>query len=54
MDAKAAREAQLDLEEMQQAELAGEEDGDDFADADMDEEGEGGEDSEGLEEEHVC
>ena len=48
LDAKAAREAQLDLEEMQQAELAGEEDGDDFADADMDEEGEGGEDSEGF------
>ncbi|TBU65681.1 NOL1/NOP2/sun family RNA met [Dichomitus squalens] len=48
LDARAAREAELDLEELQQAELAGEEDGDDFADADMDEEGEGGEDSEAF------
>ncbi|PIL24126.1 hypothetical protein GSI_13878 [Ganoderma sinense ZZ0214-1] len=46
LDAKAAREAELDIEEMQQAALAGEESGDDFADADMDEEGEGGEGSE--------
>ncbi|TBU35832.1 NOL1/NOP2/sun family RNA met [Dichomitus squalens] len=48
LDARAAREAELDLEELQRAELAGEEDGDDFADADMDEEGEGGEDSEAF------
>ncbi|KAM5533269.1 hypothetical protein V8D89_013046 [Ganoderma adspersum] len=46
LDAKAAREAELDIEEMQQAALAGEESGDDFADADMDEEGEGEEGSE--------
>lgn len=51
MDAKAAREAELDAEEMRQAVLAAEESGDDLADADdvdMDEEGEGGEDSEGF------
>ena len=51
MDAKAAREAELDAEEMRQAVLAGEESGDDLGDADdvdMDEEGEGGEDSEGF------
>ncbi|KAI1794497.1 NOL1/NOP2/sun family RNA met [Ganoderma leucocontextum] len=46
LDAKAARDAELDMEEMQQAALAGEESGDDFADADMDEEGEGEEGSE--------
>ncbi|KAI0748264.1 NOL1/NOP2/sun family RNA met [Daedaleopsis nitida] len=49
LDARAAREAELDAEEMQQAELAGEEsDGDDLGDVDdvdMDEEGEGDEDS---------
>ena len=51
MDAKAAREAELDAEEMRQAALAGEESGDDLADADdvdMDEDGEGGEESEGF------
>lgn len=46
LDAQAAREAQLDLEELQQAAQAGEED-DDFADEDEDEDdemgGEGGE-----------
>ena len=46
LDAKAAREAELDIKEMQQAALAGEESGDDFADADMDEEGEGEDGSE--------
>ena len=34
MDAKAAREAELDAEEMRHAALAGEESGDDLADAD--------------------
>ena len=49
LDARAAREAELDAEEMRLAELAGEQSDDDLADADdvdMDEEGEGGEDSE--------
>lgn len=46
LDAKAAREAQLDIEEMQEAALAGEESGNDFADADMDEEGDRGEGTE--------
>ena len=40
LDEKAAREAELDLEEMQQAALAGEEDGDEFDD-EVDEGGEG-------------
>ena len=40
LDEKAAREAELDLEEMQQAALAGEEDGDEF-DGEVDEDGEG-------------
>ncbi|RPD66283.1 NOL1/NOP2/sun family putative RNA met [Lentinus tigrinus ALCF2SS1-7] len=51
LDARAAREAELNAEEMRLAELAGEESDDDLADADdvdMDEEGEGGDDSEGF------
>ncbi|OCH95028.1 NOL1/NOP2/sun family putative RNA met [Obba rivulosa] len=50
LDVKSARDAELDLLEMQNAALAGDEDGD-FADADdvdMDEEGEGGDDAEGF------
>ncbi|KAI0362260.1 NOL1/NOP2/sun family RNA met [Trametes cingulata] len=49
LDAKAAREAELDMEEMRQAALAGEMSDDDLADVDdvdMDEEGEGGEEGE--------
>lgn len=50
LDAKALREAQLDVEEMQAAVREGEEDGDDFG-GEEDEEGEGeegeGEDGEG-------
>ncbi len=51
LDARAAREAELNAEELRQAELAGEQSGDDLADADdvdMDEEGEGADDSEGF------
>ena len=51
LDARAAREAELDAEEMREAALAGEASDDDLADVDdvdMDEEGEGGEDSEGF------
>ncbi|TFK83477.1 NOL1/NOP2/sun family putative RNA met [Polyporus arcularius HHB13444] len=51
LDARAAREAELNAEEFRQAELAGEQSGDDLADADdvdMDEEGEGADDSEGF------
>ncbi|KAI8998510.1 NOL1/NOP2/sun family-domain-containing protein [Trametes punicea] len=49
LDAKAAREAELDAEELRQAALAGAESDDDLADVDdvdMDEEGEGGEEGE--------
>ncbi|KAH9945997.1 NOL1/NOP2/sun family RNA met [Epithele typhae] len=49
LEERAAREAELDAEEMRQAMLPGEDSEDDLADADdvdMDEEGEGGEDSE--------
>lgn len=48
LDEKAAREAELDLEEMQQAALAGEEDGDDL-DGEVDEDGDVGEGGEAFE-----